>query len=101
MVGIISRKDLLPETIEAQFSENRGQYTPDGTLNTLADDALPVHSLTPSRSTGSLPGSALRLGNGNGQHGISHQGAQAGSGDREVALTVEGMTGRRTQSRHS
>ncbi|KAF5829363.1 putative chloride channel protein CLC-d [Dunaliella salina] len=94
VVGIISRKDLLPETIDAQFSQNRGQYTPDGTLST-PEDALPL------RSTVASPAPVLRTG-GLGTSGIGAamsggaEVAQAGTGDREVALTVEGVVGRRT-----
>eukprot|EP00967_Tisochrysis_lutea_P132469 scaffold231237_cov19-Tisochrysis_lutea.AAC.1 len=101
VVGIISRKDLLPETIDAQFSQNRGQYTPDGSTLSTLEDTLPIHSHTTSRSAGASPAPVLRTsGLGSSSIGAAMSGGaevvQAGTGDREVALTVEGVIGRRT-----
>lgn len=96
MVGIITRKDLLPESIDAQCFE-RGQYTIDGTLDTEAGSMLmnARSSATPS-SPGVRPGDSGRVrGSAGGQPGA----AQAASSENAVALTVEGVTGRRTQTR--
>ena len=95
VVGIITRKDLLPESIDAQFFR-RGQYTPDGTLDTEAGSML-MNARSTAFTTPSSPG--MRPGErGCGSVG-GQAGAQAASSENEVALTVEGVTKkeRRTQ----
>ena len=75
VVGIITRRDLLPDSVEEHFETTLGQYTTDGTTLTTASGA----GTSAAAAAAPLP---LR------PHRTSDPGAGVSSGARERAAAL-------------
>ena len=109
MVGIITRKDLLPETIEERF-EGHGQFTPDGTMADAAQLSTPRRASSgEGDSVSAAAGSSTRSPAQAPAHPAPaslHQVLdveslpRGGHSSSSVSAAVDGVKGRRT-GKHS